>query len=218
MKGKTAWKRRKREAMNTIRRQKHTWFCSCRGDIPGKRLLRCQAFTSVDRLRTVWCKRYRHGEKPLSRTQGRGIQPNCEKPCSNGWLRPAAPIHRCPAERCKRRCKNSSVSVSVLGTSIVSAPNWVLGITLGARKKTANAVFSTGSPVARGCWRLAPRRRRARDRIAGNPRACIACLCIPFHLTPCSPLFHITSKSLTHPALFGGCWSLTQLGFTQLHR
>ena len=125
--------------MNTIRRQMHTWFCSCRGDITGLRLLRWQDFTSVDRLRTVCSMQLRHGEKPLSRRADMGIQPNCEKPCSNGCKLSAALLRRCQAEKYKRHYKNSSASMSVLGTSIESAPNWVLEIRSDARKKTTTA-------------------------------------------------------------------------------
>lgn len=114
MKGKIVWKSWKQEAMNTIKQQKCTWSCSCKRDIPGKRLLQRQDFTLVERPHIVWCKRYRRGEKPLFRTEGMDIRPNCEKLCFNGWLRPAAWLHRYQAERCKRHCKNGLAGVSSL--------------------------------------------------------------------------------------------------------
>src|SRR6266516_2586099 len=88
---------------------------------PGKRQEPLWEFTSADPLPIAGCKECSH----------------CEKPYSNGWLRPAAPIHRCQAVRCKPRYKNSSTSTSVLGTSIASVVSWALRITGGAQKKNS---------------------------------------------------------------------------------
>lgn len=105
------------------------------------------------------------GEKQRSRMEGMGIQPNCGIPYFNGWLRLVAHTHRCQAVKCRRRYKSSSASLSVLGISIVSAPNGVWGSVSGVRKKTAPVLSSTGSSVARGCWCLTAGRDSARDRI-----------------------------------------------------
>jgi hypothetical protein len=40
-------------------------------------------------------------ETPRSSMEDTGIQPSYEKPCFNGWLQPAAPIHRRQVGRCK---------------------------------------------------------------------------------------------------------------------
>jgi transposase len=93
-----------------------------------------------------------------------------------------------------------------------------IGNNIGHQKKIASGVSLKGTSVARGRWGLAARRHCTRDRIAGNLRACIACLCTPFHLTSCAPFFHLTPKPLTHSALFVSCWPLTSLGFARLHR
>src|SRR6266516_8011527 len=104
---------------------------------PGKRQKPLWEFTSADPLPIAGCKECSHGERPRSSIGDMGIQLNCEKPYSNGWLRPAAPIHRCRAVRCKPRYKNSSTSTSVLGTSIASVVSWALRITGGAQKKNS---------------------------------------------------------------------------------
>ena len=146
-----------------------------------------------------------------------GIQLNCEKPYSNGWLRPAAPIHRCQAVRCKPRYKNSSTSTSVLGTSIASVVSWALRITGGARKKPANGLFSSWPPMARRRRSFAPRRRCEHIWFARSLRNCSVLLCSPGWFTSCSPFLLVASEPFADPALFGSGGPLTPLGLTRLH-
>ncbi len=54
---------------------------------PGKRQEPLWEFTSADPLPIAGCKECSHGERPRSSIGDMGIQLNCEKPYSNGWLR-----------------------------------------------------------------------------------------------------------------------------------
>jgi hypothetical protein len=69
-----------------------------------------QGFRSVDQPPTGWCRRYRRGEKLRSSMEDMGIQPNYETLCSNGCELSATRLPRRQVERCKRHCKNNSVS------------------------------------------------------------------------------------------------------------
>src|SRR5689334_19371634 len=100
-----------------------TWSGSCKWAIPGTRPLQQQGFRSVDQPHIACGKRGRGREKTHCRMEDMGIQPNCEKLCSNGFKLSAALLHRRQAGKCKQHCKNDSAFVSALGTSIESVPN-----------------------------------------------------------------------------------------------